>query len=117
MGQKLSDMDATKFAPSAKFKEKGQTLKGVLMGSREIKTMYGPKVVYSFKVEDASCLFIRDKQEIKPVKGDTVETIPPTRLAVQLGKAKAGDLLLITYLGLGKKVGANAPHTFDVEVL
>ncbi len=118
MGTMLSDLDPKKFAPSALLKEDGASMVGVLKGAREIKTQFGPKLVYSFIVESATCRFNRGKEDVKPAKGEIVEVIPPTRLATQLAKAKAGDRLSIKYLGKDEKSkGAQKPHIFSVEVL
>ncbi len=116
MGKKLSDA-AGLFAPTAYLKEKDAMLKGVLAGSRIIKTKFGDKTVYSFKVVDATCRFVLDKADVEPEAGATVDVMPSSRLERQLAQAQVGQTLTIKYLGLGKKVGGmNAPHLFDVEV-
>ena len=104
------------FAPTALLKEANAMLKGVLKGKREIKTMYGPKLVYSFTVLDATCRFTKDKQEVSPAEGDTVDVIPPTRLARQLAQVNEGETVTMTYQGT-KKAGRGQPaHVFSVEV-
>lgn len=113
-----SNGDGGSFAPTALLKEQGAMLKGVLLGKREVKTQYGAKPVYSFKVLDASCKFTtgKDKQEVQPAEGDTVDAFAPTRLARQLAQVAAGETVTITYAGT-KKVGRGQPaHFFSVEV-
>lgn len=104
------------FAPTALLKEKDAMLKGVLKSKREIKTMYGPKLVYSFTVLDATCRFTKDKQEVQPEEGSIVDVIPPTRLARQLAHVNEGETVTMIYQGT-KKVGRGQPaHIFKVEV-
>jgi len=106
------------FAPTALLKEKDAMLKGVLIGKRNVKTQYGDKPVYSFKVLDASCKFTtgKDKSEVQPAEGDTVDAFAPTRLARQLAHVAEGETVTITYQGT-KKVGRGQPaHFFAVEV-
>src|ERR1019366_6160387 len=106
------------FAPTALLKEKGAMLKGVLLSKRDVKTKHGPKLVYSFKVLDASCKFTtgKDKKEVQPTEGDTVDAFAPTRLARQLAQVNEGETVTITYQGT-KNTGKGLPaHTFKVEV-
>ena len=106
------------FAPTALLKEKGAMLKGVLIAKRDVKTQYGAKPVYSFKVLDASCKFTagKEKTEVQPAEGDTVDAFAPTRLARQLAQVREGETVTITYAGT-KKVGKGMPaHCFDVTV-
>lgn len=115
MGTKLSDKVGT-FNPTAVLKTKDAMLKGILNSVREIKTQYGPRSVYVFKVLDATCRFSLDKADVEPEKGQLVDVIPPSRLAIQLKQAHIGDTLTIKYLGLGEGgKGRNKPHVFDVE--
>lgn len=117
MGRTIEDVNGGgTFAPSAMLREKDAMLKGILTGTREAKTQYGPRPVYSFKVLDASCKFIQDKQEVQPAEGDIVDVMAPTRLARQLAQVAVGETVTINYKGT-KKVGRGQPaHIFDVEV-
>jgi hypothetical protein len=120
MGREIPDTNGggADFAPTALLKEKGAMLKGVLIGRRNAKTQYGDKPVYSFKVLDASCRFTlgKDKAEVQPAEGDTVDAFAPTRLARQLANVTDGETVTITYAGT-KKAGKGMPaHVFKVEV-
>jgi hypothetical protein len=117
MGRTIADANGGgDFAPTALLKEKDAMLKGVLKSKREIKTMYGPKLVYSFTVLDATCRFTKDKQEVSPEEGQVVDVIPPTRLARQLAQVQEGETVTMTYAGT-KKVGKGQPaHCFKVTV-
>jgi len=120
MGRKIPDENGggSDFAPTASLKETGAMLKGVLIGKRDVKTQYGSKPVYSFKVLDASCKFTigKEKTEVQPAEGDTVDAFAPTRLARQLEHVTQGETVTITYQGT-KKVGRGQPaHFFEVEV-
>lgn len=113
-----SNGDSGSFAPTALLKEKGDMLKGVLIGRHNAKTQYGDKPVYSFKVLDASCKFTlgKDRAEVQPAEGDTVDAFAPTRLARQLAQVADGETVTITYVGT-KKAGKGMPaHVFNVEV-
>jgi hypothetical protein len=104
------------FAPSAMLREKDAMLKGTLNAVREVKTQYGLRPVYSFKVLDASCKFVQNKQEVQPNEGDLVDVMAPTRLARQLTHVNVGETVTIVYQGT-KKVGKGMPaHVFDVTV-
>lgn len=104
------------FNPTAMLKEEGAMLKGTLVSRRDVKTEYGPKPVYSFKVLDASCRFIKAKQEVQPDEGALVDAFAPTRLARQLAHVSEGETVTITYKGT-KKVGRGNPaHIFSVVV-
>jgi hypothetical protein len=118
MGTRIPDEGGGAFAPTAEIKEKGAMFKGVLTGMRLLPTKYGPRPVYTFKVEDADCKFVTGKEraEAFPAEGDTVEIWAPTRLARQLSKVQNGQSVTIKYVGT-KKVGRGNPaHVFDVEV-
>jgi len=117
MGRNIPDADGGgEFNATAVLKEKGAMLKGVLVGKRDVKTQFGPKPVYSFKVLDASCKFLANKVEVRPAEGDTVDAFAPTRLARQLAHVNEGETVTITYSGT-KKVGRGNPaHCFNVEV-
>ncbi len=120
MGRNVPDENSGggDFAPTAMLKEDGAMLKGVLIGKRDVKTQYGPKPVFSFKVLDASCRFTvgKDRQEVQPEEGATVEAFAPTRLARQLAHVNEGETVTILYKGT-KKVGRGNPaHIFDVQV-
>jgi hypothetical protein len=105
------------FAPTALLKEKDAMLKGVLVGKRDVKTQYGPKPVYNFKVLDASCRFTAGKdKEVQPAEGDIVDVFAPTRLARQLAQVAEGETVTIIYQGT-KKAGRGQPaHFYSVEV-
>lgn len=120
MGRTIPDENGGggEFHPTALLKEEGAMLKGVMVGKRDVKTQYGAKPVFSFKVLDASCRFTRGKEktEVQPAEGDTVEAFAPTRLARQLAHVNQGETVTITYVGT-KKVGRGNPaHIFNVEV-
>jgi hypothetical protein len=121
MGRTITDENgggSGDFAPTAMLKEKGAMLKGVLIGKRDVKTQYGPKPVYSFQVLDASCKFTTGKErtEVQPNEGDTVDAFAPTRLARQLAQVQTGETVTITYQGT-KKAGKGMPaHFYSVEV-
>lgn len=113
MGRKLSSSD---FPPSAELRAEGAVLKGEYLGSREIKTQFGLKQVFKFKVIEANCEFLKNKEAYEPEKGEMVEVMGTTTLTNQLNQAKVGEVLTIKYIGLGKKTKGNAPYLFDVEV-
>lgn len=120
MGRAIPDTNGGggEFHPTALLKEEGAMLKGVLLGKRDVKTQYGVKPVFSFKVLDASCKFTMGKErtEVQPDEGDTVEAFAPTRLARQLAHVNEGETVTIMYQGT-KKVGRGNPaHIFSVEV-
>jgi hypothetical protein len=117
MGRKIADENGGgTFAPSAMLREKDAMLKGMLAGVREVKTQYGLRPVYSFKVLDASCKFTQNKTEVQPNEGDLVDVMAPTRLARQLSHVNVGETVTIAYQGT-KKVGKGMPaHIFDVTV-
>ena len=118
MGRVISDANGESgdFAPTAVLKEKGAMLKGVLLAKRLAKTQYGDQPVYSFKVLDASCKFLRGKEDVQPAEGDTVDAFAPTRLARQLAQVNEGETVTIEYAGT-KKTGKGMPaHTFKVTV-
>lgn len=117
MVRKIEDTNGADFAPTAVLKEAGAMLKGVLFSKRLVKTKYGDKPVYSFKVLDATCKFTKGKgEEVSPAEGDTVDAFAPTRLARQLAQVADGETVTITYKGT-KKAGKGMPaHVFDVVV-
>lgn len=119
MGRAIPDENGGgEFHPTALLKEEGAMLKGVLMGKRDVKTQYGAKPVFSFKVLDASCKFTsgKEKTEVQPAEGDMVDAFAPTRLARQLAHVNVGETVTIMYAGT-KKVGRGNPaHIFNVEV-
>src|SRR4029077_8128450 len=106
------------FNPTADLKVAGAMLKGIVTGRRDVKTQYGPRPVYSFKVLDASCKFYvgKDRKEVYPEEGSTVDAFAPTRLARQLAQVADGETVIITYSGT-KKTGKGMPaHVFDVTI-
>jgi hypothetical protein len=119
MGRKIADENGGgTFNPTALLKEDGAMLKGVLLSRRDVKTQYGPQPVYSFKVLDASCRFTlgKEKAEVQPEEGQTVDAFAPTRLARQLAQVNIGETVTIAYAGK-KKVGRGQPASiFTVEV-
>src|ERR1700687_2548113 len=103
MGRAIPDENGGgTFAPSAMLREKDAVLKGTLTGMREVKTQYGLRPVYSFKVLDASCKFIQNKEEVQPSEGDLVDVMAPTRLARQLAHVSVGETVTIAYQGTKK---------------
>jgi hypothetical protein len=119
MGRQVPDENGGgEFNPTALLKETGAMLKGILVSKRDVKTQYGPKPVYSFKVLDASCKFHlgKERKEVQPEEGALVDAFAPTRLARQLAHVNTGETVTITYAGQ-KKVGRGNPaHIFNVEV-
>lgn len=120
MGRQIADENGAggTFAPTALLKQEGAMLKGILMGKRDVKTQYGAKPVFSFKVLDASCKFTlgKERTEVQPEEGATVEAFAPTRLARQLAHVNVGETVTIVYQGT-KKVGRGNPaHIFEVTV-
>lgn len=106
------------FNPTALLKETGAMLKGILVEKRDVKTQYGLKPVYVFKVLDASCKFTlgKERKEVEPKEGDLVDAFAPTRLARQLAHVNAGETVTITYAGQKKMTRGNPAHIFNVEV-
>ncbi len=120
MGREIPDTNGggKDFAPTALLREEGAMLKGVLLGRRNVKTVYGDKPVYSFKVIDATCKFTlgKDKVEVQPEEGATVDAFAPTRLARQLTNVTYGETVTIEYAGT-KKAGKGLPaYVFKVTV-
>jgi hypothetical protein len=117
MGQVIQDVDTSNFAPTAQLKEAGATLTSIVRGKREIKTKFGPKMVYMMEAVDATCKFRRGNEEVFPQAGEKVEVMPATRLERQLNQVPVGSKVLIKYLGIGKSTRGNPPHLYHVEVL
>jgi hypothetical protein len=118
MGREIPDQNGSggDFNPTALLKEAGAMLKGVLVSKRNVKTQYGEKPIFTFKVLDASCKFMANKAEVQPNEGDLVDAFAPTRLARQLLQVTEGDTVTINYKGT-KKVGRGNPaHIFSVTV-
>jgi len=117
MGRAIPDENGGgEFNPTAFLREEGAMLRGIVVGKRDVKTEYGPKPVYSFKVLEATCKFMKDKAEVQPEEGAVVDAFAPTRLARQLAHVSEGETVTITYAGK-KKVGRGQPaHIFSVEV-
>lgn len=118
MGRVIADENGSggNFNPTAMLRETGAILKGILTAKRDVKTQYGERPVYTFKVLDASCKFIANKTEVQPAEGDLVDAFAPTRLARQLAHVNVGETVTISYVGQ-KKVGRGNPaHIFTVEV-
>lgn len=117
MGKFVSDMDGSKFAPTAEIKTAGAMIKGILGEKRAVPSKYEkPYNVFSLKVIDADCKFVSDKQEVTPEVGTVVDVFAPTRLNNQLSKVAAGQTVTIKYLGTKKSGKGNPAHTFSVEV-
>lgn len=117
MGQVISDVDKTNFAPNAQLKVEGSMLKGKLVGKRDVKTKWGPKPVYVVAVADASCKFVKGEEEVFPEAGTKVEVFATTRLERQLAQVPMNSNIEIRYLGRKDTGGANPAHTYHVEVL
>lgn len=118
MGRAIPDENGGggEFNPTAMLKEEGAMLKGTVVSKRDAKTTYGLKPVYTLKVLDASCRFMKDKQDVEPDQGDLVDFFAPTRLARQLAHVNDGEIVTIKYQGT-KKVGRGNPaHIFAVTV-
>lgn len=116
MGQVISDVDASSFAPTAQIKTDGAMLKGRLVSRIERKTKWGAKPVYSVTVVDATCKFLKGKDEVFPNAGDKVEFFAPTRLERQLAQVPLNSGVTIKYMGRKDTGGANPAHSFHVEV-
>lgn len=105
------------FNPTAQLKEKGNMLKGVLVGRREVKTTYGMKPVYSFKALDADCTFSSGKETVDPPdEGTLVDLFAPTRLARQLAHVTEGETVTMVHAGKVKFGRGQPAHTFVVTV-
>jgi hypothetical protein len=117
MGQVISDVDTSSFAPNAQLKVEGASLTGILKGKREIKTKFGLKSVFVLEAVDAECKFLKGKDEVFPQPGEKVEVIPPTRLERQLAQVPVNSKVFIKYAGKKATGGPNAAHTFHVEIL
>jgi hypothetical protein len=117
MGRAIPDENGSgSFNPTAMLREEGAMLKGTMVSRRDVATTFGPKPVYTFKLIDATCRFILDKQEVPAYQDDVVDAFAPTRLARQLAHINEGETVTITYAGR-KKVGRGQPaHIFKVEV-
>lgn len=118
MGRAIPDENGGggEFNPTAMLREDGAMLKGTIVSKRDAKTEYGPKPVYTVKVLDASCRFVKDKKDVEPDEGSLVDFFAPTRLARQLAHVSEGETVTIVYKGT-KKVGRGNPaHIFGVEV-
>jgi hypothetical protein len=105
------------FNPTALLKEKGNMLKGILVSKKEVTTMYGPRLVYTFKALDADCRFTNGKEDAEaPEEGALVDVFAPTRLARQLAHVNEGETVTMIHDGK-KKVGRGQPaHIFKVTV-
>lgn len=116
MGRKLKNHDG--FPASPMLREKiGNSITGILKGSRTAKTQYGEKPVYVVQLVDADCDFLRDGLPYEPEAGELIEIMPPTVLAKHLAQVKEGETFKTVYAGLGKKSKGNPPHLFETEVL
>lgn len=117
MGRVIEDQSVGgDFPPTAELREKGAMLKGVMLGREERDLGFGLKPIYKFQVLDASCRFIKDKQDVEPDQGATVEVIAPTRLARQLAHVRPNEVVTIENNGT-KKVGRGKPaHVFNVTI-
>jgi len=116
MGTKIHATSGGTFAPTANIKQEGATLKGTLLGARDVKTKFGMKPVYKLRVIDGECTFSQGGKEVSPEVGAEVEFFAPTLLHNQLAQVPVGKIVDIKYLGLGKSSKGNAPHTFDVTM-
>jgi len=104
------------FPPTAELRDNGVMLKGVILGHEQRDLGFGLKPIYRIQVLDASCKFRKEKVEVRPEEGTTVEVIVPTRLARQLEHVKEGETVTIVNQGT-KKVGRGKPaHVFAVTV-
>lgn len=117
MGRAIPDENGGgEFNPTAMLREEGAMLKGTIVTKRDAKTEYGLKPVYTVKVLDASCRFVKDKQDVEPEEGALVDFFAPTRLARQLAHVAEGETVTIKYKER-RKVGRGQPaHIFDVVV-
>jgi hypothetical protein len=116
MGKVISDVDHSAFTPTAQIRSEGSRLVGELVKVREVKTKFGPRPVYVFRVEEASCKFFRGDEEVFPEVGDQVDVFATTRLARQLSQVPIGSVVEVKYIGRGKPVNGQAPHLFHVEI-
>lgn len=111
--------------------QKGQYFKGKVESRKSIKSAYKNddgsikmRDIYVLSVIDTDMMTLQKVQgskeytEVSVAPGDKVTVFPPTRLNNALKQTKDGDVVLFTYLGLGKATGRGGkPHTFDVELI
>lgn len=111
--------------------QKGQYFKGKVESRKSIKSTYKNddgsikmRDIYVLSVIDTDMMTLQKVQgskeytEVSVAPGDKVTVFPPTRLNNALKQTKDGDVVLFTYLGLGKATGRGGkPHTFDVELI
>jgi len=116
MPKVISDVDTSKFAPTAQIKVEGAMLKGKLVSKIERKTKWGLKPVYGIEVADATCKFTKGDDEVFPNAGDKVEFFAPTRLERQLIQVPLNSTVTLKNTGRKDTGGANPAHTFHVEV-
>lgn len=116
MGRKITNLEG--FPASPMLREKiGSSLTGTVVSTRIAKTQYGDKPVYTVKLVDADCDFLRDGLPYEPAAGELVEIMPPSVLAKHLAQVQPGETFKTVYQGLGKKGKGNPPHLFITEVL
>jgi hypothetical protein len=110
---------------------KGQYFKGKIESRKRIKSAYKNedgtvkmRDIYILSVIDTDMGTVQKKQgskeytEVSVDVGTKVTVFPPTRLNNALKQTKDGDIVLFTYLGLGKATGRGGkPHTFEVDLL
>lgn len=115
--KKVPDMNGGgDFNPSAILKETNAMIEGVLESVRQVKTQYGEKPVYTMRVQEYTCRFVKGDKVMEPTENSKVDFFAPTRLNRQLENLGFGKLVRITYAGQ-KKVGKGNPaHIFDVLV-
>lgn len=118
MGQVISDVDTSKFNPTAQLKIDGAMLKGKLMDKRSVKTKWGAKPVYVIAVSDASCKFLKGKEEeVFPEAGAEVDVFATTRLERQLAQVPLKNNVEIKCLGRKDTGGANPAWVYHVEII
>lgn len=123
MGQKLATQKPLESTPVVNVRgEVGQFMIGKYLGMKTVAMSFGPKNVYEFAIQESTMPILRKEGkeyvETDVKKGGKVAVFASTRLNYALEQATVGQVLKITYLGLGKKPkrGGNAPHEHEVEI-
>ena len=117
MGQVISDVDTSKFNPTAQLKTEGAMLKGRLTEKRAVKTKFGSKPVYVVEVTDASCKFLKGKEEVFPEAGAASDVFATTRLERQLAQVPLKSNIEIRCLGRKDVGGPNPAWMYHVEIV
>lgn len=118
MGTVISDVDTSKFNPTAQLKVEGAMIKGTLLKKDNVKTKWGSKPKYVVAVLDASCKFFKGKtEEVFPEAGAEVDVFTTTRLERQLSQVPMKSNVEIKCLGKKDVGGPNDAWMFHVEII